>query len=393
MESRRERGDANDTRDTIARLAQLRAQKAKLLGYPNFAAWKLEDQMAKTPEAALKFMDELVPAVHRQSCSRSQGHPGTSSTRRRAASQLQPWDWDFYAEQVRKAKYDLDESQVKPYFELNNVLQNGVFYAANQLYGITFKERHDIPVYAAGRARLRGLRRRRQFAGAVLLRLLQARQQERRRVDERASSSSRSCSAPSRWSATSPTSLRRRRASRPCSPPTTCNTMFHEFGHALHGMFADTEYPSLSGTSTARDFVEFPSQFNEHWATYPDGLPALRQALQDRRAHARRTGRQDRKVAAPSTRATTPPNCWPRPSSTCSGTPCRRRAPLQNPDAFENAGAGEDPSADQLRSAALSLQLLQPHLGAAATRPATTPICGRRCSTTMPTSGSWSTAA
>ncbi len=180
---RAERGDANDTRDTIAKIAQLRAQKGKLLGYPNFAAWKIEDQMAKTPEAALKFMDALVPAATARAATEAQDIQAVID-QQKGGFKLQPWDWEFYSEQVRKAKYDLDEEQVKPYFELNNVLLNGVFYAANQLYGITFKERKDLPVYDPQHARVRGIQRRRQFAGAVLLRLLQARQQAGRRVDE-----------------------------------------------------------------------------------------------------------------------------------------------------------------------------------------------------------------
>ncbi|HEY1951465.1 MAG TPA: M3 family metallopeptidase, partial [Gemmatimonadaceae bacterium] len=143
---RTSRGDSNDTRATIRRMAELRAEKAKLLGYPNWAAYALETQGAKTPDIAIKLLTDLAP-------------PATARARAEAADmqklidtqgggfKLQPWDWQYYAEQVRKAKYDLDESQIMPYFELNNVLQNGVFYAANKLYGLTFKERHDIPVY------------------------------------------------------------------------------------------------------------------------------------------------------------------------------------------------------------------------------------------------------
>src|SRR5216683_4187032 len=143
---RTERSDANDTRDDIAHLAQLRARRAQLLGYPNHAAWKLGDQMAKTPEAALKFMDALVPGATAKAASEGKDIQDVIDAQKGGFS-LQPWDWDFYSEQVRKAKYDLNDAEVKPYFELNNVLENGVFYAANQLYGITFKERRDIPVY------------------------------------------------------------------------------------------------------------------------------------------------------------------------------------------------------------------------------------------------------
>jgi len=144
--TRTEHGDANDTRATISRLAQIRAEKAHLLGFPNYAAWTLQDQMAKTPEAALKFMDDLVPA----STAKAQGEAAEIQAlidQQKGGFQLKPWDWNFYSEQVRKAKYDLDENEVKPYFEINRVLQDGVFYAANQLYGLTFKERKDLPVY------------------------------------------------------------------------------------------------------------------------------------------------------------------------------------------------------------------------------------------------------
>ena len=171
---RAERGDDNDTRATVARLAKLRAEKAALLGFSTYAAWKLEDQMAKTPDAAIKFMDALVPVTAAKAEDEARDIQALID-RQKGGFKLQPWDWEFYAEQVRKAKYDLDESEVKPYFELNSVLENGVFYAATQLYGVTFKERHDIPVWNAGCARVRCDRCQRQAAGAVLLRLLQAR--------------------------------------------------------------------------------------------------------------------------------------------------------------------------------------------------------------------------
>jgi len=144
--NRTERGDANDTSDAIARLAQLRAQKGALLGYANFAAWNLTDQMAKTPEAAIKFLDALAPAATANAAKEAKDIQDLIDAQKGGFT-LQPWDWEYYSGQVRKAKYDLDEDQVKPYFELNNVLVNGVFYAANKLYGLTFKERHDLPVY------------------------------------------------------------------------------------------------------------------------------------------------------------------------------------------------------------------------------------------------------
>ena len=264
---RAERGDANDTRDTIARIAQLRAQKGKLLGYPNFAAWKLEDQMAKTPDAALKFMNALVPASTARAASEAQDIQAVID-QQNGGFKLQPWDWDIYAEQVRKAKYDLDEEQVKPYFELDNVLENGVFYAANQLYGLTFKERKDLPFYAAGMRVFEVFN-----ADGSSLALFYC--DYFKRDNKQGGAWMSNYVDQSKLLGTRPVVVNVANFSMPAPGEPALltsddvRTMFHEFGHALHGMFANTEYPSLSGTSTARDFVEFPSQFNEHWATYP----------------------------------------------------------------------------------------------------------------------------
>jgi peptidyl-dipeptidase Dcp len=269
--NRAERGDANDTRATIARLAQLRAQKAKLIGFPSYAAWKLADQMAKTPEAALKFMDAMVPA----STAKAQGEAADIQAlidaqhgAQNGGFKLEPWDWNFYSEQVRKAKYDLDESQIKPYFELHSVLENGVFYAANKLYGITFKRRTDIPVYnpdvevyevtdTDGKPLALWycdyFKRDNKNGGAWMDVFV----------------------GQSKLLGTLPVVYNVANFSKPAAGEpalisfSDVTTMFHEFGHALHGMFADTKYPSLSGTSVPRDFVEFPSQFNEHWALNP----------------------------------------------------------------------------------------------------------------------------
>jgi peptidyl-dipeptidase Dcp len=262
--NRTERGGAHDTRQIVLRLAQLRIEKAKLLGCPNFAAWKLEDQMARTPEAAKGFLDDLVlPAkanVAREAEDIRQLMNGET--------ELQPWDWAYYAKQVRKAKFDFDDAQVKPYFEINNVLENGVFYAANQLFGLTFRERRDIPVYqpevrvfevidADGKSLALFycdyFKRDNKNGGAWMTNLV----------------------GQSRLLSTLPVICNVGNSPRPAAGRpalisfTDVTTMFHEFGHALHGIFANCEYPSLSGTSVARDFVEFPSQFYEHWATYP----------------------------------------------------------------------------------------------------------------------------
>jgi peptidyl-dipeptidase Dcp len=265
--NRTERGDANDTRATIARLAQLRAEKAKLLGYPNYAAWKLTDQMAKTPQAATKFMDALVAA----SVAKAEGEGKDIQAlidEQKGGFKLEPWDWDFYAEQVRKAKYDLDESEIKPYFELNNVLHNGVFYAAEKLYGITFKQRADIPVYNPDVQVYEVF-----DADGKPLALWYC--DYFKRDSKNGGAWMDSFVGQSKLLDTLPVVYNVANFTKPAAGEpallsySDVTTMFHEFGHALHGMFADTEYPSLSGTSVPRDFVEFPSQFNEHWALNP----------------------------------------------------------------------------------------------------------------------------
>ena len=213
----------------------------------------------------------------------------------KAGFRLEPWDWNFYAEQVRKAKYDMDEAQIKPYFELNNVLENGVFYAASQLYGITFKERKDIPVYNPD------VRVFEVFdADGQPLALFYG--DYFKRDNKRGGAWMSNFVDQSKLLGTLPVVYNVCNFSKPApGEPALLSfhdvtTMFHEFGHALHGMLADSQYPTLSGTAVPRDFVEFPSQFNEHWASYPGGVQPLREALQDRRTDAGGTCRKDQEV-------------------------------------------------------------------------------------------------
>ncbi len=265
--NRAERNDVNDTRATIAQLAQFRARKAKLLGYPSFAAWKLEDQMAKKPEAALQFMDAIVPAATAKAAREAKDIQDVIDAQK-GGFQVQAYDWNFYSEQVRKARYDIDDAQVKPYFEIDNVLQNGVFYAANQLYGITFKERHDIPVYHPDVRVFEVFN-----ADGKHLALFYC--DYFKRDNKNGGAWMSEFVGQSRLLGKSPVVYNVANLPKPAEGEpalisfTDVVTMFHEFGHALHGMFSDAHYPTLAGTSTARDFVEFPSQFNEHWATYP----------------------------------------------------------------------------------------------------------------------------
>jgi len=265
--SRTERGDANDTRAIVARLAQLRAQRATLLGYPNHAAWKLEDQMAKTPQAAVEFMDALAPIAAAAATAEGAAIQ-TVIDAQHGGFALQPWDWDFYGEQARKAKYDFDDAEVKPYFELSNVLENGVFYAANQLYGISFKERKDIPVYEAD-VRVFEV----SDADGKPLALFYC--DYFKRDNKNGGAWMSSFVRPSKLLGDLAVVFNVANLPKPANGEPALisfadvTTMFHEFGHALHEMFANTRYPALSGTTPARDFVEFPSQFNEHWAVYP----------------------------------------------------------------------------------------------------------------------------
>ena len=265
--ARTERGDANDTRSTVVRLALSRARRAHLLGFPNHAAWKLQDQMAKTPEAALQFMNALVPLATAQAGREAKDIQQVIDAQNGGFT-LAPWDWDFYAEQVRRAKFDMNEAEIKPYFELNNVLENGVFYAATQLYGIHFKERKDIPVYHPD-VRVFEVT----DADGKPIALFYC--DYFKRDNKNGGAWMSSFVEQSKLLGTLPVIYNVANLPKPVAgEPALISfsdviTMFHEFGHALHGMFADSEYPSLSGTSTARDFVEFPSQFNEHWAIYP----------------------------------------------------------------------------------------------------------------------------
>jgi peptidyl-dipeptidase Dcp len=265
--NRAELGDGNDTRTIIARLAQLRAQRAQLLGFPNHAAWKLADQMAKTPQTAQHFMEALKPYATARVEREARDIQALIDADQRGFK-LEAWDWEFYQEQVRHAQFQLTDAEVKPYFELNSVLENGVFYAAHQLYGISFSERKDMPVYQP-EVRVFDVT----DADGKPLALFYADYFKR---DNKNGGAWMSELVPqSHLLGTRPVIYNVANFSKPAAgDPALIGfddvvTMFHEFGHALHGLFSDAEYPRLSGTSTARDFVEFPSQFNEHWALYP----------------------------------------------------------------------------------------------------------------------------
>ncbi len=263
-------GGANDTRGIVKEIVEVRAQKAKLLGFDNYAAWSLQKTMAKTPENVNKFFQGLIPAGTAKAQAESDEIQKMIKSKGEDFT-LEPWDWNYYAEMVRKEKYDLDEEQIKPYFEINNVLEKGVFFAANKLYGITYKERTDIPVYQDDVKVYELFEENGDQLGLFY-------------ADFFARPSKRGGAWMSNFVTQSKLYNKKPVIYNVCNFPKPSDgnpalltfdeviTMFHEFGHALHGFFADQQYPSLSGTSVARDFVEFPSQFNENWALYPEVL-------------------------------------------------------------------------------------------------------------------------
>ncbi len=263
-------GSTNDTKGLIKEIVEVRAQKAKLLGFANYAEWSLQKTMAKTPENVNKFFNGLIPAA----TAKAQTEADEIQKMIKAKGQdftLEPWDWNYYAEMVRKEKYDLDENQIKPYFELNNVLEKGVFYAAQKLYGITFKPRTDIPVYHEDVKVYELFEESGEPLGLFY-------------TDYFARPSKSGGAWMDNFVTQSKMYNKKPVIFNVCNYPKPANgepalltydeveTMFHEFGHALHGFFANQQYPSLSGTAVSRDFVEFPSQFNENWALYPEIL-------------------------------------------------------------------------------------------------------------------------
>lgn len=267
---RAEKNDSNDTRKIIIRLSRIRSEKANILGFNNYSEWALQNQMAKTPKNVEKFLSDLIPPITKKAKEEISDLQKVINENK-VKFKLEPWDWNYYAEIVRKRKYDLDEKETKPYFELNKVLKDGVFYTATKLYGITFKERHDIPVYnkdvrvfeifnedstAVGLFYCDYFKRDNKSGGAWMDNIItQSKLLNKKPVIYNVGNFTKP--APGKTALISYDDV---------------ITMFHEFGHALHGFFADVQYPSLSGTNVARDFVEFPSQFNEHWALYPDVL-------------------------------------------------------------------------------------------------------------------------
>ncbi|MDL2357424.1 MAG: M3 family metallopeptidase [Pseudomonadota bacterium] len=268
--ARGSRGGEFDNRDVVLRLAKLRAERAALLGYPNYAAYSLVDQTAKTTAAVNGLLAELAkPAVGNARKEAAEIQKAIDADK--GGFQLGAADWDFYASKVRAAQFNFDESQLKPYFELNNVLTNGVFFAAGKLYGLTFKERKDLPVYDPD-VRVFDVFDANGKQLAIFIADMYARSNKKggawmnEYVSQSGLMGTRSVVA-NHLNIPKP----------PAGEPTLLTydevrTAFHEFGHALHGMFSNVKYPRFAGTNVPRDFVEYPSQVNEMWAVWPDVL-------------------------------------------------------------------------------------------------------------------------
>jgi len=264
---RAENGGNSDTRETIEKLAKLRLKKAQVLGKNSFAEWKLQDQMAKTPDAAVKLMNQLAtPAV--ETARREAKDIQDLIDQQKGGFKLEPWDWNFYAEQVRKAKFDLDENQIKPYFEITTVLEKGVFFAAEKFYGLTFKKRTDLPVYHPDVVTYEVFDHDGKSLAIYYLDFYT-------RDSKNGGAWMSNFVEQSYLLGTKPVIVNCYNYQKPApGKPSLISyddvtTIFHEFGHSIHGMFASQKYPSLSGTNVPRDFVEFPSQINEHWALDP----------------------------------------------------------------------------------------------------------------------------
>jgi peptidyl-dipeptidase Dcp len=268
--ARNSHGGEWDNRDVVLRMAKLRAERAKLLGYANWAAYQLEDQTAGNVSTVNKLLADLAPPAV-ANAKREAGEQQQIVDQEHGGFQIASWDWDLYSEKVRKAKYAFDESEVRPYFELNHVITDGVFFAAGKLYGLTFKERKDLPVYQPD-VRVWEVYDRDGKRLALFLGDYYA------RPSKRGGAWMNEYVRQSGLFGTKPVVANHLNIPKPPQGEPTLltydqvRTAFHEFGHALHGMFSNVKYPRFSGTSVPRDFVEYPSQVNEMWATWPEVL-------------------------------------------------------------------------------------------------------------------------
>lgn len=268
--TRNSKGGEWDNTEEVARIAKLRAERAQLLGYESHAAYQLEDQTAKTVENVNNVLTKVTPRAV-ENARKEIADMQAVIDKQKGGFQLAPWDWDFYAEQVRKEKYDFDEQQVRPYLELDSVLINGIFFAAEKEFGITFKERKDLPVYVPD-VRVFDVFDKDGKQLAIFIADFYA------RPSKRGGAWATAYVPQSKLLGTKPVIANHLNIPKPPEGEPTLLTLdetrtaFHEFGHALHGMFSNVKYPRFSGSSVPRDFVEYPSQVNEMWQTWPEVL-------------------------------------------------------------------------------------------------------------------------
>ncbi|MBH0034310.1 M3 family metallopeptidase [Pseudoalteromonas sp. NZS71_1] len=254
----------------IIKETNLRAQKAELLGYKDWASYVMTSRMAQTTENVYGILDDLAPkAVEKAKIEAAAIQKVINDSGE--SFELKPWDWTFYAEKVRAEKYNLDPALVKPYFEMQSVIHDGLFFAMNKLYGITFKERKDLPVYHEDVTVYEVFNADGSAIGLFYL-------DPYAREGKRGGAWMSAYVSESGLKGTKPVIYNAQNIPKPAEGEPTLmtfdevSTMFHEFGHAAHGLFSDVKYPSLAGTATARDFVEFPSQANEDWMIEPTVL-------------------------------------------------------------------------------------------------------------------------
>lgn len=268
--ARGSRGGEFDNRAVLAEVVKLRAERAKLLGYPNHAAYGLETQTAQTTEAVNKRLATLTPKAV-ANAKREQADLQKMVDAEGGKFKVAAWDWAYYTEKVRADRYNFDADQLKPYFELDNVLQNGVFFAATKLFGITFKERKDLPVYHPDVRIFEVFEENGETLALFLF-------DPYARSSKRGGAWMNAYVSQNNLMGHKPVVANHQNIPKPpAGEPTLltydeANTMFHEFGHALHGMFSDVQYPYFAGTSVPRDFVEYPSQVNEMWTAWPEVL-------------------------------------------------------------------------------------------------------------------------
>ena len=387
-------GGAADNREDIVQLVRLRAERAALLGYPSHAAYQLGDESSGTPQAVQAMISQVAPAAmaraREEAADIQKLINAQAAAAGTAAFELQPWDWSFYAEQVRKQRYDFDQALVGPYFELDRVLKDGVFYAANQLYGLTFKERHDLPVYQPD------VRVFEVFdANGAPLALFLADYFAR---DNKQGGRGWPPTTQSRLLGKKPVVANHLNIPATPGQPVLLSfeevtAMFHEFGHALHGMLSDVTYPKLSGTQVPRDFVEYP--------------PVQR----DVGAWSRSWWRTTRVTTKAASRCR--PRCWRRCSGRSTSTRVTPRPSISRRCSWTSRGTWPSrprclrpralpPSKRPPSSAAVLITRPCRHAitpatsrtsSRATTRPPTTPTCGARCWRATPASGSTPMAA